>query len=139
LINTKDVIYLEDSSVELYGYKFYGSPYSNKYRQWAFMKSDENLKEIWSKIPTETDILITHGPPKFIGDLTVDKVNSGSRTLLEEVKNRIKPLYHIFGHIHEGYGIYNCEDISTYFINCSNLNEDYDCVNKPIVFELEKR
>jgi len=35
--------------------------------------------------------------------------------------------------------LYNCEDISTYFINCSNLNEDYDCVNKPIVFELEKR
>ncbi len=61
-----NVIYLEDSSVELYGYKFYGSPYSLKYYNWAFMKSDDNLKVIWNKIPDETDILITHGPPLYI-------------------------------------------------------------------------
>lgn len=47
--------------VELYGYKIYGSPFSVEFYGWAFMKEIPDLKPIWENIPTETDILITHG------------------------------------------------------------------------------
>lgn len=48
------------------------------------------------------DVLITHGPPAGILD-TVQGIPKGSPVLWDHVK-RIKPKYHIFGHIHEGYG-----------------------------------
>ena len=38
--------------------------------------------------------------------------------------NRIKPIYHIFGHIHEGHGMSNVDNIT--FINaaiCGHKNE----------------
>lgn len=48
--------------VELYGYKFYGTPFSVEFYGWAFMELPEVLNEkVWQNIPTETDILITHG------------------------------------------------------------------------------
>jgi len=32
--------------------------------EWGFMKArGEPIQEIWNKIPDQTDILITHGPP----------------------------------------------------------------------------
>lgn len=130
----EDVIYLENSSTNIYGYEIYGSPYSSIFLNWAFMKDEEGLSKIWKSIPDTTDILITHGPPKFIGDITSDDINAGSQSLLEEVQKRIKPKYHIFGHIHEGYGIYT--DNTTTFINCSIMDENYDPTNEPIVFDL---
>jgi Icc-related predicted phosphoesterase len=137
LIKDTGIIYLEDSSVSIEGYNIFGSPWSPKYGQWAFMRNDENLIPMWEKIPTNTDILITHGPPKFFGDETCDNINAGSLTLLNEIQNRIKPSYHLFGHIHEGYGTYN-DGVTTY-INCSILNVDYMPVNSPVVFYLPRK
>jgi hypothetical protein len=31
--------YLEDSGIELYGYRFYGSPWQPKFHDWAFNKA----------------------------------------------------------------------------------------------------
>jgi Icc-related predicted phosphoesterase len=129
------LIYLENSSINLFGYNIYGSPYTPIYQNWAFMKPDRDLLEIWKDIPDNTDILITHGPPKFIGDFDRD-IYAGSLTLLQEIQNRIKPKYHIFGHIHEGYGVYS--DGITTFINCAIMNVDYNPENSPLVFDLPK-
>ena len=93
---------MENSTIEKLGHKFHGSPYSLKYDQWAFKSSEENLKKIWNEIPENVDILITHGTQKYIADY-VDEIFTGSDSLLDEVVNRIKPKYHIFGHIHNGY------------------------------------
>jgi Icc-related predicted phosphoesterase len=135
----EDIVYLENSCVELYGYNIYGSPYCNKYFTWAFMKSDENLNEIWSQIPDNTDILLTHGPPMYIGDLTDENNNVGSLTLYKQIRDRIKPKFHIYGHIHEGFGCYIDEKIlGTIFVNCSLLDSEYNLVNCPIVFDLPK-
>jgi Icc-related predicted phosphoesterase len=49
---------------------------------------------------------------------------------------KIKPKYHIFGHIHCQYGIFKKKDTS--FINCSVSDEEYYLVNKPIIFDYEK-
>jgi Icc-related predicted phosphoesterase len=130
------LFYLENSSVNLLGYKIYGSPYTPTYFNWAFMKSDDELLNIWKEIPDDTDIVITHGPPMYIGDLTAMNINAGSLTLLKELQNRIKPKYHIFGHIHEGYGVYS--DGLTTYINCSTMTLEYIPENFPIVFDLPK-
>lgn len=46
---------------EIYGYKIFGSPCTVEFSGWAFMKEPQELKHIWECIPSETDILITHG------------------------------------------------------------------------------
>jgi Predicted phosphoesterases, related to the Icc protein len=56
----------------------------------------------WNKIPDDTDILVTHTPPVGHGDLCCTGVRAGCVELLTTVQQRIKPKYHVFGHIHEG-------------------------------------
>lgn len=51
-----------------------------------------------SKVPPQTDILVTHGPPKHHLDLDL-----GCPQLLREVW-RVKPRLHVFGHCHCAYG-----------------------------------
>ncbi|KFH44000.1 rhamnogalacturonate lyase C-like protein [Hapsidospora chrysogenum ATCC 11550] len=52
-----------------------------------------------SKIPPETDILVTHCPPKHHRD-----INLGCPHLLRELW-RVRPRLHVFGHVHAGAGI----------------------------------
>jgi Icc-related predicted phosphoesterase len=80
---------------------------------------------------------LTHGPPHKILDHCKNGVDAGSISLRKEVLERIKPLYHIFGHIHETYGQQKIDN--TIFINASSVNYNYHPVNKPIVFELPSR
>jgi Icc-related predicted phosphoesterase len=99
----RNCIYLEDDHVELYGYKIYGSPWQPIHVGNAFqLERGSKLRAKWNKIPSDTDILVTHGPPLGYGDRVGSTRNVGCEDLLDEVKNRIKPKYHIFGHIHEG-------------------------------------
>lgn len=100
-----DVIYLQSSGTILDGVKFYGHPYTSIYSNFAFMDNEENLKEHNKLIPSNTDILITHGPPFGIMDQTTGKEPAGSWSLLNETLIRVTPDIHAFGHIHEGYGI----------------------------------
>lgn len=93
--------YLCDESLIIDGVKFYGSPWQPRYFDWAFnVDRGEPLKVIWDKIPMDTDVLITHGPPHGILDMTFEKIMAGCEELLLAVQ-RIKPKIHIFGHIHE--------------------------------------
>lgn len=53
----------------------------------------------WSgRIPLETDVLITHTPPRYHLDLSL-----GCAGLLNEVW-KVRPRLHVFGHIHSGRG-----------------------------------
>lgn len=54
-------------------------------------------------------------------------MHAGCPYLLKELSERVKPLYHIFGHIHETYGIKKVDNIT--FINASNVNLKYKPVN----------
>lgn len=131
----ENVIYLEDSGVEIEGVKFYGIPVQPPFNNWAFNRPEHKLAEHWKAVPDNTDILITHGPPHTIFDWSIyDNIHTGSPSLYFEVVERIKPKLHCFGHIHGGYGTKVIED--TTFMNASNLNEDYMCVNAPMIFEI---
>lgn len=129
------VTYLEDSGVEIDGIKFWGTPVQLPFNNWAFNRPEEKLAQHWAAIPDDTDVLITHCPPYSIFDWSIyDKIHTGSPSLYKEVAERIKPKVHIFGHIHSGYGIKVIEN--TTFINASNLDEDYMCVNSPVIFNI---
>lgn len=126
--------YLQDQLIELLGLKIYGSPWQPWFFDWAFnLKRGQEIKAKWDLIPKNTDILITHGPPMGILDKTARGKLVGCEELLKTVME-INPKYHIFGHIHEDYGILKMD--KTTFINASNCNLAYQAINKPIVIDI---
>jgi len=138
----KNITYLENSMVEIEGLKIWGSPYTPWFHNWAFNLFEGELKKQWDKIPDVVDILITHGPPYMILDKVKATYSSncgehvGCIHLLNRIKE-VKPLIHMFGHIHEGYGINIVETDDTIFMNASIMDERYKPVNKPFTFHLD--
>jgi Icc-related predicted phosphoesterase len=95
---------------------------------------------LWSQIPENLDILITHGPPKGILDhvkfVNIEEdANVGDARLLHHVK-RTLPRIHIFGHIHEGAGSYISDLFTTRFYNVCVCDVDYKPTNPITVFDL---
>ena len=66
----------------------------------AFSLSGEDMRRQFEKIPSNTDILVTHIPPYGILDIPVKNKRLGSKWLRNEICNRIHPKIHIFGHYH---------------------------------------
>lgn len=130
-------IYLQDSGIHLLGLKFWGSPWQPWFFNWAFnLHRGRPLREKWDLIAPDTDVLITHGPPQGIGDLTISGDQAGCEELLTVVK-RVSPTVHIFGHIHEGYGI--VKQGATTFVNASTCTFSYQPINQPIILDVYPR
>lgn len=128
--------YLQDESVEIEGIKFYGAPWQPRFFNYAFnLNRGVELREKWSLIPVDTDILITHCPPMGIADCVRGR-HVGCEDLREAVL-RIKPKYHVFGHIHEGYGIEQIQE--THFINASICDVNYFLTNPVVELEYDLR
>lgn len=134
---------LIDQYIEIEGLKIYGAPWTPKYGHWSFMRSIDDLKEKWENIPSGLDILVTHGPPRHVLDEVMDYMPhlgsyeprfTGCPHLFNKVMET-KPKYHIFGHIHEGYGAKEVNE--TLFLNVACLNERYQPVNSVTVFAID--
>mmetsp|Transcript_2249 Transcript_2249/g.2970 ORF Transcript_2249/g.2970 Transcript_2249/m.2970 type:complete len:264 (+) Transcript_2249:301-1092(+) len=131
-------IYLEDEGCTLKDITFYGSPWQPEFYDWAFNLPRKDIHEVWSRIPADTDVLVTHGPPLGRGDRCEPHGNrAGCVDLLREVQHRPKPpRLHIFGHIHEGHGV--SYDGKTMYVNASIVTLDYSPDNPCIVIDLPK-
>lgn len=128
-----NVHYLEDSGVEIEGIEIWGSPISPWFHNWAFNRNrGSDIRFHWAKIPVSADIVITHGPPFGILDLTEGGEEVGCYDLKERLAV-VKPKLHVFGHIHEGYGQVQQEE--TLFVNASIVNLRYNPVNAPVVLD----
>lgn len=134
--------YLNDSGITLEGLKFWGSPVSPRFFNWAFNRDrGEDIKKHWDMIPADTDILITHGPPYNICDEAPRQgcysmiEHTGCRDLFDAVL-RIAPKLHIFGHIHYSGGQTYIGPKTT-FANVSLLNEGYVVEHNPIIFDVD--
>lgn len=129
-----NVTYLNDSGVTINGINIWGSPVTPWFFNWAFNRErGKPIQKHWQMIPEDTDLLIVHGPPYGILDQVINERHVGCRDLLERLKV-VKPKVVVTGHVHESYGVMKQSGIK--FINASILNESYELVNKPIVFEL---
>lgn len=130
------IVYLEEEAFVIPGsnIKVYGSPYQTSYHDWAFnVSSEEESQRRWNLIPPDTDILITHEPPQGILDEVEPGVSVGSAFLREAVLDRVKPSFHVFGHIHQAYGTSRVD--GTTFINASTCTRRYKPENPAIVFD----
>ncbi|MEO1448941.1 MAG: metallophosphatase domain-containing protein, partial [Bacteroidota bacterium] len=127
--------YLEDEGTEVAGLQIWGSPITPWFFDWAFnRRRGEEIDVHWQKIWPATDILLTHGPPYGIRDLTFQGDLAGCADLNRHVWE-INPKLHVFGHIHEGYGLTEANDV--FFANASNVDLGYKLVNSPLVFDWE--
>ncbi|EFC37496.1 predicted protein [Naegleria gruberi] len=121
-------IYLQDEEFTVCGLKFYATPWCPNMYDWLclkfeklinqpekvkdlqnfddkfFFKNDKELEKIFSKIPEDVDILITHSPPKFILDFNEFGYNRGCSQILAKLLDLHKLKIHLFGHIHSTYG-----------------------------------
>ncbi len=134
LLKEYGIIYLNDSGIEIDGMKFWGSPIQPEFFDWAFnRKRGSDIRKHWDLIPSETDVLITHGPPFGILDKCMNGQRVGCEDLLKKV-NELKPKVHAFGHIHEGYGVKVFDRVT--FVNACILDVNYKVKNKPVSLEL---
>ena len=147
LLTIKDypnIIYLQDEGFALYdmdedsSIRLYGSPWQPEFCDWAFNlpRNGEEMKARWDAIPTDTDILVTHGPPFGYHDIPGgESIRVGCEMLRYRI-DEIKPKIHVFGHIHGGYGYYF--NGHTHFFNASVLNERYSYSNLPFTFDWDQ-
>ena len=121
-----NVHYLCNSGVEIDGINFYGVP--------MFLRdcvTDRQARNI-SKIPTDTDVLVTHSPALGILDYD-DGINYGSPEILKRL-TAVKPRLHLFGHIHAQHGTTKIN--GTVYSNGAIMSSDYTNLNTPNVIKL---
>lgn len=107
----KGIIYLENESVEILGINIFGSPITPTFGQWSFMKSRNKMHQIWDNIPPDTNIIVTHGPPKGKLDLSIDHYGNLEFCGCNNLRKRVLELQNLqlitYGHIHNCEGIIN--------------------------------
>jgi hypothetical protein len=133
--------YLENSSIDIDGYKIYGSPISPFFNNWAFgAHRGEQISQYWRDIPNEINILLTHGMPFGI----FDEVPSSYFDLpnehigCEALRDRIDQLSNLIlfagGHIHNQNGVANLDN--RIFVNAAVVNERHEVIHDPIVIDI---
>jgi Icc-related predicted phosphoesterase len=126
--------YLFDEGTTAAGLSFHGTPWVPNLRGWAFYGDDETRRAKAALIP-QVDVLISHGPPRGAGDRLAGGGEVGCRFLAERIE-AAPPRLCLFGHIHEGYGLWERE--STVLANVAYVDELYDIrPGAARVFELE--
>jgi Icc-related predicted phosphoesterase len=125
--------YLQDESIEIGGVSFHGSPWTSRFQDWAFMLSEEELAQRWSRIPAAIDVLCVHSPPLGYGD-RISGHSIGSPSLLAAIDERAPKLC-AFGHVHQGYGRWQ-RGAST-LVNAAYCDADYRPANQPVVVEID--
>ncbi|KAI2470810.1 Metallo-dependent phosphatase-like protein [Annulohypoxylon bovei var. microspora] len=112
----------------------YASPHTPSLGDWGFQYHPQDGHDF--SIQDGTDIVITHGPPRGIMDLTCSQERAGCPDLFAAVA-RACPKLHCFGHIHEGWGAKlvswreKISDIPSHFADIDN--------NKSVVIETLRR
>lgn len=108
----RGIVYLENSATVVNNIKIWGSPITPTFGiGWAFNKARDKMQDVWAKIPEDTDIVISHGPPKGILDHSYNQIGNvyercGCATLSKRIR-AIEPKLCLFGHIHNTVDIIN--------------------------------
>lgn len=136
----KRIHYLENSSIDIDGLKFYGSPMTPDFwkEYWAFNEARGSaISNYWDMIPKDTNVLITHGPANNILDKLENEIDHvGCEDLEYKVKYELSNLkLHVVGHIHHSYGTYS-NNYGTTYVNASICTESYEPINAPISVDI---
>lgn len=127
--------YLDQQVYECDGVKFYGAPHTPYFGGWAFnVPRGEELARIWARIPDDTDVLLTHGPPISILDQNMHGEHCGCQDLFNRTKE-LNLKIHAFGHIHHSHGTKEID--GTLYVNASMLDDYYENSFQPIYIDME--
>jgi hypothetical protein len=131
--------YLCCSGTQVGGVRVWGAPWVPTCGGVFTKRRGEPLQAVWAQVPADVDVLLTHGPPLGHGDVVRGRgrcvQHVGCVDLLAAVVTRVRPRYHIFGHIHEGYGV--TTDGHTTFVNAAACNERGQCGKQaPLVVDV---
>ena len=121
-------------------YKIFGTPYCKIFGNWAFMRTNSDLKEKFSEITEGLDILLTHDVAYGYADQSLQDIGYGTDTHFGTVELRDailekKPKYHFSGHIHTAdHNLIMIGDTKHY--NVSYLDERYTPAFKPLYLDI---
>ena len=146
----KSIHYLEDAEIVIDGIKFYGTPWTPRFYDWAFNGITDadlpytrsgvtSLTEVYNRIPDDVQVLIAHGPPYDICDMSENgDERTGSIEMRRMTREKLALLrLYLCGHIHEARGMEVLDGGITY-INASNLGRDYKTISDPIIVHLDE-
>ncbi len=128
------VLLLNHEAATVAGIKFFGSAYTPEFHNWAFNVPRDRLEPFWDDIPEDTQVLITHGPPRGILDKCPNGDLAGCDGLLARTQALPALTHHVFGHIHEGYGMTKLGNVT--YVNASSCTGQYKPTNAPIIFDI---
>ena len=119
-------------------YSIFGTPYCQIFGTWAFMLRDSELREKYSEIPENLDILLTHDAPYGVSDVLLQKEckwatgeHIGNVPLREAILEK-QPKIHVFGHLHSVSKEFNTLG-STKVRNCS-IKDEFSNVAYPLTY-----
>ncbi|RDA93505.1 hypothetical protein CP533_3966 [Ophiocordyceps camponoti-saundersi (nom. inval.)] len=83
-------------------FSVFGSPYSPRRGLWAFGYDEDSPP--WDAIPSGTDIVVTHTPPRTHCDMEDQGRQPAGCEALRRALCRVRPRLAVCGHIHDGRG-----------------------------------
>ena len=134
-----NITWLHKSSVIIDGVNFYGDGISPRFGDWVYTTDRAKTNKHWDLIPQDTQVLLTHTPPKGILDITENRFHEielvGDSALWKRVQKLPLLKAHIFGHIHNNKSIINTGIRTINNITFSNATAVTDAqFNKGITF-----
>ncbi|PWY76323.1 Ser/Thr protein phosphatase family protein [Aspergillus heteromorphus CBS 117.55] len=84
-------------------FRVFGSPYSQSPGTWAYGYESADAVALWSSIPLDTDIVVTHTPPYSHCDSRVEGSPAGCEALRGAL-SEVRPSLAVCGHVHESRG-----------------------------------
>lgn len=108
------------------------SPWSPTFGDWAWMRSESALAEIYADIPADTHIIVSHSPSYQLCDMNAQGEHCGSKALRVRMQELPDLKFVICGHIHEGRGEKAFKNIRV--INASCVDEHYSMWDNPITW-----
>jgi Icc-related predicted phosphoesterase len=137
----KNVHLLLNEGIEIQGVSFYGTPNIPiiNYR-WAFESNGKTMKDSFSKIPENVDVLVTHSPPRIQGKFIDTSLQwggtefFGSYELADAILEK-SPRFVFCGHIHSG-SHEPCEFGKSMIYNVARVDENYEIAYPPVVVEV---
>lgn len=99
------IMYLENASTVIDGIKFWGTPITPRFGKpgWAWNRDRDRMYKVWNSIPEDTDVVISHGPPKGILDVSINRQGKFELCGCSNMKKamlKLQPKLCLFGHIH---------------------------------------
>lgn len=135
-----NLTYLENSWEYVNGIKFYGSPVTPWFFDWAWnTHRGPAIAAVWEQIPDDVEVLITHGPAYGVLDRVKEAMGRDPHQGCEDLLKRINDLkqlkLHLFGHLHLQGGQQTVVN-GVIRANAAICDDDYNTTHAPVVVEI---